>query len=116
LSNFVLAPCWADPPFYRLHVDEQFDNINQLVGLLDAELSAMNMEYGSKRSSGRLGPIVVNHLPPGTLGEVDADRQRRYGASNEQYKHQYLYTRPGDDASLTPRGAGESRRLGSPTS
>jgi len=116
LSNFVLAPCWADPPFYRLHVDEQLDNINELVGLLDAELSAMNMEYGSKRSSGRLGPIVVNHLPPRTLGEVDADRQRRYGASNEQYKHQYLYTRPGDDASLTPRGAGESRRLGSPTS
>ena len=64
----------------------------------------MNMEYASKRSSGRLGPIVLNPLPPGTLARLDADRLRRGGAANEQYKHQYLFTKPGDDQALLAAG------------
>ena len=67
---------------------------------LDAELARINIEYGSKRSSKRLGPIVVNELPSSVLARSYAMRTGGYGAGNEQYKHQYLYTTPGDDRAL----------------
>lgn len=104
VDNFVLAPHWADPPFYRLHVDTDVPDMPRLATLLDAEISRLNLEYASKRSSGRLGPIQPHRLPDGLLARLDADRLRRRGASNEQYKHRYLYTRPGDDAGLLVAG------------
>ncbi len=104
VESFVLAPCWADPPFYRLHVEEGVADADRLAAALDAELCAMNLEYGSKRKSSRLGPIAANRLPAGALARLDAERLTRHGGSNEQYKHQYLYTTPGDDADL-PAGA-----------
>jgi hypothetical protein len=116
VSNFVLAPCWADPPFYRLHIEQSVQNTDRLVRLFEVELSAMNMEYGSKRSSGRLGPIVVNRLPSGTLAKLDAERMSGRGVSNEQYKHQYLYTKPGDDAVLAPAETAETTSVGRSTS
>lgn len=99
-TEFVLAPVWDDPPYYRLHVDRDFPNRNQFTDDMDQELSRLNVEYGSKRSSGRLGPIVVNRLPDGFFTQLDRERRERRGTSNEQYKHQYLYTKPGDDACL----------------
>ena len=100
VTEFVLAPVWADPPYYRLHLDRNFASVNQFTCLLDEELSRLNVEYGSKRSSGRLGPIIVNRLPDGFFARLDGERRQRRGTSNEQYKHQYLYTKPGDDACL----------------
>ncbi len=100
VTEFVLAPVWDEPPYYRLHVDRDFPNRSQFTHLLDEELSRLNFEYGSKRSSGRLGPIVVNRLPDEFFAQFDRERWERRGTSNEQYKHQYLYTRPGDDACL----------------
>jgi len=99
-TEFVLAPVWDDPPYYRLHVDRDFPSRNQLPYRMDEELSRLNVEYGSKRSSGRLGPIVVNRLPDEFFTQFDRKRRERRGSSNEQYKHQYLYTKPGDDACL----------------
>ena len=100
MTEFVLAPVWDDPPYYRLHVDRDFPSRSQFTNHMDGELSRLNVEYGSKRSSGRLGPIVVNRLPDGFLARLDREHSQRRGASNEQYKHQYLYTKPGDDACL----------------
>jgi hypothetical protein len=113
-TEFVLAPVWDDPPYYRLHIDRNFASVNQFARLLDEELSRLNLEYSSKRSSGRLGPIVVNRLPDGFFARLDGERgQRRSAPSsspqgsralrlivNEQYKHQYLYIKPGDDECL----------------
>jgi len=114
VTEFVLAPVWGDPPYYRLHVDTAFADAKQFSRRFDEELSRLNIEYGSKRSSGRLGPIVVNHLPEGFLARLDGEHRRRRSAPssspqasralrlmvNEQFKHQYLYTQPGDDACL----------------
>jgi hypothetical protein len=47
---------------------------------------------------GRLGPISLNPLPMGTLAALDAQRLVRRGGANEQFKHQFLYTKPGDEA------------------
>jgi len=99
-TEFVLAPVWDDPPYYRLHVDRDIPSQNRFAYRMDEELSRLNVEYGSKRTSGRLGPIVINRLPDEFFAQLDRERRERRGPSNEQYKHQYLYTKPGDDACL----------------
>ena len=106
--NFVLAPAWSDPPFYRLHLDTRVEDVDRLADSVDHHLSAMNLEYSSKRSSGRLGPVTVNRLPNGILARWDADKVRRDGASHEQYKHRYLYSHPGDDAALPLESTNDS--------
>ncbi len=105
VESFVLAPSWADPPFYRLHVEGGVADTDRLALALDAALCEMNLEYGSKRKSSRLGCVVANRLADGTLARLDAERQARHGGSHEQYKHQYLYSTPGDDSALMPAGA-----------
>lgn len=100
VTEFVLAPVWGDPPNYRLHVDRDFPSQNQFTDSMNEELSRLNFEYSSKRTSGRLGPIVVNRLPDGFFGRFDRERRQLRGKSNEQYKHQYLYIKPGDDEAL----------------
>lgn len=114
VTEFVLAPVWDDPPYYRLHVDTHLVDANYFAHRLDKELSRLNVEYNSKRSSGRLGPIVANRLPEGFFGRLDGERRERRSTPssspqgsralrlivNEQYKHQYLYIKPGDDTCL----------------
>ncbi len=99
-SEFVLAPVWGDPPHYRLHLDTHVADANNFAHRLDEELSRLNMEYASKRSTGRLGLIVVNLLPDGFLARLDREHRQRRGTSMEQYKHQYLYTKPSEDEGL----------------
>ncbi len=96
-TSFVLAPVWGDPPYYRLHVDGVATNGTALVQGVDRELKQLNVEYASKRSSGRLGMIELNGLPSGYLEGMNLLRQSRQGSAREQFKHQYLYTRPGAD-------------------
>ena len=114
VTEFVLAPVWDDPPYYRLHVDVDFPSRNEFTSRMDEELSRLNVEYGSKRSSGRLGPMVVNRLPDEFFLRFDHERQQGRSAPssspqgsralrlivNEQFKHKYLYIKPGDDACL----------------
>jgi hypothetical protein len=104
-ANFVLAPQWSDPPFYRLYLEAPGDSCPDdrfecWSAACDEHLQRLNIEYASKRSSGRLGPIEVFPVKEGALKELDARRAGRYRRANEQYKHQYLYTQPGDDEEL----------------
>ncbi len=99
-TSFVLAPVWGNPPHYRLHVEADVDDSFRLGERMDRELRTLNIEYASKRSSERLGPVEVNLLPRGTMESLDIARQTRRGSANEQFKHQYLYTRPGEDDAL----------------
>ena len=64
----------------------------RLAETLDTELGELNMEYRSKRSSGRLGPIRPIRLPRGTLQRAEDNHIRRRRGRGEQYKHQYLMT------------------------
>lgn len=115
-SNFVLAPCWGQPPCYVLHIEDfRIPNANeasgdtgatdvlpnpteQLACELDRRLQAVNIEYASRRSSDRLGPVRVNLLPEGFLARWDLEQANARRPGNEQYKHRYLFTRPGEDA------------------
>jgi hypothetical protein len=108
-DNFVLAPCWSDPPYYRLYVDEASVDAGQLAVAFDRRLSEQNVEYASKRASQRLEGIEVCPLPAGTLARLD-DRQRQKAAGrSEQFKHRYLLPQPGmDEDLLATRAPAES--------
>lgn len=104
-STFVLAPRWADPPFYRLYVEQPTDAppdwSARLASALDDALRTINIEYASKRSSARLAPIEVAAVGDGVLKTLDREHASRYRLANEQFKHRYLLTRPNDDDKLT---------------
>ena len=94
---FVLSPVWGDPPRYRLFVQEPCGEENLVGQVMDEILRRANVEYASKRASGRLGDVAVVELPNGSLDGLDAELRSRRGASNEQFKHRYLLSKPGED-------------------
>jgi len=103
VADFVLAPRWADPPYYVLHVeptggDPDPDRVADLAAALEKTLQAVNVEYAGKRQTDRLGPVRLNRLPARFLADLDRREAARFRPGNEQYKHRYLYTHPGDDA------------------
>lgn len=75
--------------------------LTTLANTMDQALSELNMEYGSKRRSNRLGVVRVAVLPAGTLADIDTRLQQRHGASREQFKRQYLHTQPRHDDELS---------------
>ncbi|MFO0842864.1 MAG: GH3 auxin-responsive promoter family protein [Gemmataceae bacterium] len=97
LGAFSVAPCMpdddAEAPYYALFV-EQGDvgpaQVKQLAARLDAELSRLNVEYESKRSSDRLGPARVELMPTGFWARWDRQRLERTGGTLEQYKRPAL--------------------------
>ncbi len=99
-AHFVLAPVWGQPPYYRLHVQHPSDSVTNLASAFDDELRSLNVEYDSKRKSQRLGEIVTHQVTPAMMDKRKASTR----TANEQYKHQFLYTNPGDDEALVSRG------------
>jgi GH3 auxin-responsive promoter len=105
VSDFVFASVWSDPPYYRLYIEETPDLAPSAqrgiaVGC-DEHLCEVNIEYASKRSTGRLGPVEVVALGVGTFKARARELASRHRESNEQYKHQFLYTKPGEDEPLS---------------
>jgi GH3 auxin-responsive promoter len=98
--EFVLAPVWDDPPYYRLHLEQSQADQADVAKALDRSLCEVNIEYASKRSSNRLGAVTMNYISRGTFARTRQRQSEQRGGSNEQYKHQYLLTTPGDDREL----------------
>jgi GH3 auxin-responsive promoter len=95
LSAYALAPCWDDAqPYYGLFLEEQDARdaavLRKFLLALDLALGENNIEYESKRTSGRLGPVRVHVLPAGYWSQWDRERLRSTGGSPEQYKHPCL--------------------------
>lgn len=87
LRSFTAVPVWNLPPRYDLFIesDTALDP-----GLLDEQLCAANMEYASKRDSGRLAPAGVVPVAPGTFERI----RRAHAAHDAQYKEVHLSTDP----------------------
>ena len=103
---FVLAPQWVEPPHYRLYMEPPDASADELAALereMESALGHVNIEYASKRSSGRLGPVRLSVLPAGFLADRDLHLATRHRKANEQFKHQYLLPSPGEDKEF-PRG------------
>ncbi len=102
LTSYTLAPRAPsmkangefEQPFYGLFVERNdFADEQQafrLVEGLDARLRELNVEYASKRESGRLGPIHLQPVPTGFWARWDRERLLRNGGAAEQYKHPCL--------------------------
>lgn len=93
VERFQLQGRFARVPYYELRLEEGagLDAV-ALAGRMDQELAMLNLEYASKRSSGRLGPIGAVLLPGGTMQRIEAEMIAARHGRGEQYKHQYLLT------------------------
>ena len=93
---------------YTLYLEasrrEPFDS-SGLANAVDRGLREANIEYDGKRGSGRLSPVEIKKLRPGTGGEFRADRVAA-GQRDSQFKYlhlQYAHECPFDfDAHAEP--------------
>lgn len=93
VERFVVQGRFAATPYYELRLEHpDGTDLARLAERMDAALAGLNLEYESKRTSGRLGPIRPVVLSQGTLEKAEADSIRRRRGRSEQYKHQYLLT------------------------
>lgn len=94
LSYYTLSPVWDDPPGYRLLVETVDlptpEVASRLCAAADSQLQKLNVEYGEKRTTGRLTPIAPVLLPTGSWTRFARSRQSKLGGSVEQYKHPCL--------------------------
>ena len=99
--DFILAPRFGELPRYRLYLEAGEHGISpDLAQRFDAALCKTNVEYAGKRESGRLGPVQLAELVPGTLAQRDRRLRESRSRTGEQFKHQYLLPRPGLDSDL----------------
>lgn len=99
--DFILSPRFAEQPRYRLFLEAGERGLPaDLAARFDDALCKSNVEYAGKRESGRLGPVQVAELTPGTLKQRDRRLRESRSRTGEQFKHQYLLPRPGLDADL----------------
>jgi hypothetical protein len=106
ITDLVLAPRWAEIPRYRVYVETgTARSVARLAARLDEALSAISVEYASKRETLRLEAVELAELPPGFLAERDLRLRRQRSRTSEQFKHQYLLPRPGMDGDLEQAAA-----------
>jgi len=93
VNRFVVQGRFARTPHYELRVESPLPGeASHLARCMDDALGELNMEYRSKRNSGRLGPIRTIILDPGTLDRAEEQSIHQRNGRSEQYKHQYLLT------------------------
>ncbi len=96
VHEFTLQGRFDETPYYELRL-ESADGMNTkaLVDAMDRALCGLNVEYDSKRTSGRLGPIRLSTAPTDTSAH-------QHNGQSEQYKHKYLITDVINDATDNP--------------
>lgn len=92
LESYLFAPSWGDPPGYQLFLEQdQADKLSRVqMDYLDNQLSVLNIEYQSKRKSGRLAMLDLKTVPQGTLQKFYESRPRSLGSNAEQLKPQRI--------------------------
>jgi hypothetical protein len=95
ISSYSVAPIWDERlPSYGFHVEAgELGSPNQaqkFIQNLELRLQELNVEYQSKRSSARLGPLQLVWLRPGFWRAWDRQRLIATRGAAEQYKHPCL--------------------------
>lgn len=91
-ERFFLQGIFAELPYYRLRAEAPPDQADAMGEAFDAHLSKLNIEYESKRKSGRLGPVQTVCEPPAAFDQRERKLIAERKGRTEQYKHQYLLT------------------------
>ena len=93
-EEYTLVPCWDNHvPYYSLVVEEghfHMADAKNLLYHLDEELKTLNMEYRTKRDSGRLGRLRLVSAPQDIFSKIKGDVIKRRGGRIEQYKQVHL--------------------------
>jgi hypothetical protein len=93
VRNYCLGPSWDTVPYYSLLVEENevpASRAPELAAAVDRALADLNIEYTTKRTSGRLAPVRVKTVAEGTWRDFDAQAVAARGGRIEQYKHKFL--------------------------
>lgn len=96
--DFVAAPVWGDPPYYRFSCSHPPDS--RFAAALDAALCEQNSEYAARRKSNRLGKIQIFVAAAQAFAEMDDRLISRQRSRAEQYKRPCLLPNPGQDETL----------------
>jgi hypothetical protein len=91
IDTFTLAPVMERQPRYVLLIERRVHRgrAAELAKRVQANLVEMNEEYATKSATGRLLPIEVREVPPGTWSALRRERTSRRG-NFEEYKHPCL--------------------------
>ncbi len=100
--DFVLGPCWAEPPYYRLSAAQAARA--ELTAAVEAALRCQNEEYESRVKSGRLGALQWREIPADAIAAMDRRLIAARRGTAEQYKRPSLLTAPGEDDRLLNLG------------
>ena len=98
IENFIVMPVWDEVPHYRLYFfspqSQPRKDLVRMSQMIDRRLATHNIEYESKRNSGRLGEIDMRQVPAQYLDERDEELLRNNMGRREQFKHRFLYNTP----------------------
>lgn len=92
-NHVLISPEWGDPPRYSVTVESDSAEKKEwgsLLEQLDRQLSELNVEYRSRRTSGRLAAPTVKLVPTGSFERMKKEHIEKVGGRREQYKHVYL--------------------------
>ena len=90
VAGFFIVLADAESAGYTLYVEPREPGVRdpRLAALVDAGLRSSNIEYDGKRASGRLEPLQVGWLRPGT---GDAFREHRVAGGQRDAQFKYLH-------------------------
>jgi len=93
IDRFTLQGRFAATPYYELLIERADGRHAQAIAeAMDLELAELNVEYQSKRHTGRLGCIRPREAEPGHFERTERQAIADTHGRGEQYKHQYLLT------------------------
>lgn len=86
MGLYICGPRWGEPPNYVVLVEgDSGENVgNAISACIDHELKTINIEYATKRDSGRLNPIEVIIVPHIAINSYF--ERRRLISNAAQYK------------------------------
>lgn len=90
VAGFFIVLADAEAAGYTLYIEPREAGVRdpRLAALVDAGLRSSNIEYDGKRASGRLEPLRVGWLRPGT---GDAFREHRVAGGQRDAQFKYLH-------------------------
>ena len=95
-TPFYIVLADRDQAVYTLYLEGTPD-ADDLASALDRRLQSSNIEYASKRASGRLRPLRVRPLP---AGAGDRYRAHRVAAGQRDAQFKYLHLQYADECTF----------------